>query len=546
MLKSKTIFVALVIALLTTFSITTQASIKVRVVNRGGAIKILSADVSTKDIKKEKKVLVRNIPYILSEGPESTLNVIYQEYLFDDNALPIEVAGFLKSQEHRIRPQIPGAEVKILVNQGPKENRINLTILGDGYTHTEKQRFFEDAERATKGMFTGSTFASYLPLFNVYAVFVPSNMSGIGDGRPKDTAFRLYRTPAGSKRAIMPGNESALEAALKLAPATDYPIVLANDEFYGGLGGRYAISTRSLRSGLIVLRHELGHNFGEVGEEYDGGQVYSGANASRSTNVSWSHWADGGSKVNEAAHLSGDYVWQNLNGKPFTQTFNFPATSGAFFSMKISTVGWSTPADVGVLFDGKPLELKGDFHNDRNFYNIGPIKGFTPGSHTVLFKENVADGDNVLAYSNVYALAPDYDFTPGRIGAYATFDVNGRKSYRPTHESCLMRDMQTPHFCSVDKENMWHKFLNRMTLIDNVDVKDRVVTLKAPPLKGLEIFWFQVNGLLRETELAQFRNMPSWSAPAGLSGKFIARVRFTTPEVRKYNKSFTAEKSFAL
>ena len=50
---------------------------------------------------------------------------------------------------------------------------------------------------------------------------------------------------------------------------------------WGGLGGRYAITTRSLTSGSMVLRHELGHNFSNVGEEYDGGQVYSGANFSR-------------------------------------------------------------------------------------------------------------------------------------------------------------------------------------------------------------------------------------------------------------------------
>jgi hypothetical protein len=123
--------------------------------------------------------------------------------------------------------------------------------------------------------------------FNVYAVFVPSKVSGIGDGSPKDTAFRLYRDPAGSKRGIMPGNESALVRAMNMAPATDYPIVLANDDYYGGLGGRWAISTRSRATGLMVLRHELGHNFGEVGEEYDNGYVYRGANASRSIRVPW-------------------------------------------------------------------------------------------------------------------------------------------------------------------------------------------------------------------------------------------------------------------
>ncbi|MBK9293837.1 MAG: hypothetical protein IPM57_05230 [Oligoflexia bacterium] len=517
-----------------------HAAIKIRSINSNGNVKILNAQLATKDVSLEKKVLVRNIPYILSEGPETTKNVFFQEHIVDESIAPQAALNLLN-----MRSRIPGAQVMTIVNQGPKENRINLTILGDGYTMAEKEKFFADAKRATQGLFTGSTFASYLPLFNVYAVFVPSNTSGIGDGRPKDTAFKLYRTPAGSKRAIMPGNESALEAALRLAPATDYPIVLANDNFYGGLGGRYAISTSSVRSGLIVLRHELGHNFGEVGEEYDGGYVYSGANASRSAQGGWGQWLDPNSKVNDAIHLSGEYVWKNLAQGAFTQNFKFPSTPGAYFLIDISTVGWATPNDVSVYFDNKPLPLQGEFHNDRNFYQIGPIQGFTPGEHTLVFKENVADGDNVLAFSNVYALSPDYDFTPGRIGSYATFDVNGRKSFRPTHNSCLMRNMLTPHFCPIDKENMWHKFLNRMTLIDDVVVSSGLVSLSAPKLNGLEVAWFKIESGA-EVELTQFKNQLSWNIPQGLRGNFKARARFVTPEVRKYNKNFLAEKDFAL
>ena len=56
-----------------------------------------------------------------------------------------------------------------------------------------------------------------------------------------------------------------------------------------------------------------------------------------------------------------------------------------------------------------------------------------------------------------------------RPGDFATFDEFGSKvGYRPTHESCLMRDMLSQQFCSVDRENMWHQFLNHISLIDGV------------------------------------------------------------------------------
>ena len=43
---------------------------------------------------------------------------------------------------------------------------------------------------------------------------------------------------------------------------------------YGGLGGQFVIGTKSATTGTVVLRHEMGHNFINVGEEYDGGNVY--------------------------------------------------------------------------------------------------------------------------------------------------------------------------------------------------------------------------------------------------------------------------------
>jgi hypothetical protein len=47
---------------------------------------------------------------------------------------------------------------------------------------------------------------------------------------------------------------------------SDFPTLIGNDDYYGGLGGEFTISTRSLTSGTIVLRHELGHNLIYVGE----------------------------------------------------------------------------------------------------------------------------------------------------------------------------------------------------------------------------------------------------------------------------------------
>lgn len=488
-----------------------------------------------------KDTLLRSLPLYLHEDVPTY--EIYEEVYFQE--LPSYYQIFAQSLQLP-RVTLENTEVRTLVSQGPKENRINLTILGDGYTLSEKEKFFEDAERLTDELFSGATFASYLPLFNVYAVYVSSKESGLTDGPHKvNTAFGLYRDPVGSKRAIMPGSTAALEQALSLAPATDFPIVVANDDYYGGLGGRYAITTRSVESGIVVLRHELGHNFGNVGEEYDGGYVYQGANFSSSaTNLKWQQWLKSGSKVYESLFLSGQYVWKNLATGPYSVKFNFPKpdAKGEYqFEIIISTVGWSTPQDVLVELDGVPMQLEGKWTADRSFFSFHLSQNPAPGSHTLTIRENVHDGDNVLAFAEIYAHPGDFEWAPHTYGAFATYNDKGSKvGYRPTHDSCLMRDMLTPHFCSADQENMWVRFLNRVKLIDQLsyDPASRRVNLKVPPLPGLSVRWFSVSVTGVETELLEVADQSEWIASNSLKGRLRAKVSFRTPEVLKYTSGF--------
>jgi hypothetical protein len=463
---------------------------------------------------------------------------LYEETLYAQDALPMRLRAAAKAPV----PKLENAELITLVNQGDPENRICLTILGDGYTQDERDKFVADAKRMTDNLFTTSTFASYLPLFNVYAVFVPSHESGITDLVEKDTAFSLYRYPPGSKMAIIPGNPSAIEAALQSAPKTDYPVVIANDEYYGGLGGRYAITTRSVESGAIVLRHELGHNFGAVGEEYDGAQTYYGANHSSSvTYLKWPHWVNSPGTAHDMRLLSGEYVWTNLSSGAFTTTFEFPAngTQGPWwFEILLSSVGWQTPDDVSVFLDGQPVRYTGRYTDDRSFFQVERTQSLAPGTHRLEIRENIHDGNNVLAFAQVYAYERTYDFS-GAIGAFPTHASPGQRSgFRPTHSACLMRDMTVSNFCSVDLENMWVRFLDRVRLVDEVTVSSSEVSLHAQNFPSLQIRWFKLDAMGRETELTDFAGLRKFPRPKSMTGPHRVRVKFETPEVRRYTPRF--------
>jgi hypothetical protein len=198
----------------------------------GGAVEILSVrSADGQKISGDEKIL-RSLPEaIVENAPPSPW--IYEERLL--RSAKLEPAHWEQLRRDTVLPNDwPGAEVRSLVSQGPVGNRVNLTIVGDGYTAAEKDRFFEDAQRLTREMFVGQAFASYLALFNVHAVFIPSKESGLSDTQKKDTALGLYRSPKGSKRAILPGDSATARRALRLAPRSDYSVLLANDDFYGG------------------------------------------------------------------------------------------------------------------------------------------------------------------------------------------------------------------------------------------------------------------------------------------------------------------------
>ncbi|KAJ3267888.1 hypothetical protein HDU76_011566, partial [Blyttiomyces sp. JEL0837] len=214
--------------------------------------------------------------------------------------------------------KIPQEDIRKIIDSGPAKNRIDVVFMGDGYTIDERDKFFADMERLTNDMWVGKTFASTRPLFNVWAVFKASHESGIGvGGKPKNTAFGLYRDGTELRGVYCSKPFSARAACLSTGLyACDFPTLIGNDDYYGGLGGEFTISTRSETSGTIVLRHELGHNFISVGEEYDGGYVYSGCNADHSLhNIKWKHWlTDKGPKATEEKNVLRvqDYSWYDL------------------------------------------------------------------------------------------------------------------------------------------------------------------------------------------------------------------------------------------
>ena len=148
----------------------------------------------------------------------------------------------------------------------------------------------------------------------------------------------------------------------------------------------------------------------------------------------------------------------------------------------------------------------------------------------------------MLAKAHLYQYPLDYKNDLGRVGAYATFNSGSSfVGYRPTHATCLMRNMLSRSLCSVCKENIWMKFLNHISLIDSVGVDafadGFAVTLKSPAFAHtaasgkttyLTSKWFNPAG----AEVPELADHFSATLPKTAAGSWKISVALVTPEIR--------------
>lgn len=173
---------------------------------------------------------------------------------------------------------ITGAQVT-----GPPEERLNLVILGDGYTAAEMPTFRSQVDKHLNVLWSIEPFRSYRSYFNVYVVETPSADSGIScdpdDGNVRrDTVFSLQyaRTCPAEPNArgitFGTGGSAAVDRYAGAIPGVTAQnrqvLALANTDTYGGIGGRNATTSGGSPQGPLITPHELGHSLGGLADEY--------------------------------------------------------------------------------------------------------------------------------------------------------------------------------------------------------------------------------------------------------------------------------------
>jgi hypothetical protein len=176
------------------------------------------------------------------------------------------------SQEVR-RETIGGrGTVWTVFGNGPPETKVDLLILGDGYTAAEMPKFHDDVKRLVGTLFETTPFRERRADFNVRAIDLPGEDSGID--RPSDGLYR--RTVLGTTYDIFGSERYALtydnRAFRDVAAQAPYEFVeiLLNGDTYGGGGiyNLYATTATGSGSSPYIFVHEFGHHFAALADEY--------------------------------------------------------------------------------------------------------------------------------------------------------------------------------------------------------------------------------------------------------------------------------------
>lgn len=341
-------------------------------------------------------------------GVKSELNV--QQVVA--NASKLALANF------EVKPQ-----AKAFVNSA---NRVDILVLGDGYTAAEQALFNSNAETLRVAMFDYVPYKQYANLVNWTTTFNASTQSG-SDHPPyldgctsstccADTAANSDPKAAGAGTFVSTAfdgkfctsqihrlvtiNSSKIYAAASAFPGWDQLVVLLNDSIYGGSGGSIAVTTTNTNAKLIVI-HEYGHTFHNLADEYT--SAYPGypacsdispsnnceANVTNQTNpllVKWKSWftpsiaiptpgGTAGIGLFEGARYqtSGVYRPQNSCGMRSLGA-QFCSICSQAYVLKLYRGGWGTPsAGIDLIEPGTEVPVASSIVN----YSLGSTVNFS-------------------------------------------------------------------------------------------------------------------------------------------------------------------------
>jgi hypothetical protein len=163
-------------------------------------------------------------------------------------------------------------KIDVIFDNGPASEKLDIVILGDGYTAAEMGKFQKDAKRMADVLLNHEPFLKRKADINIRAVETPSQVSGVAKPHPgvfKRTALSAHYGSFDSERYVLSYDNQTIRDVASAVPY-DCMVILVNERTYGG-GGIYNLYTTVSADNLFgeyIMVHEFGHHLGALADEY--------------------------------------------------------------------------------------------------------------------------------------------------------------------------------------------------------------------------------------------------------------------------------------
>ena len=143
--------------------------------------------------------------------------------------------------------------VDVIQENGPAAEKVDIVILGDGYTKAEMGKFKNDAKRLSAVLMAQEPFKSKSKDINIRAIETPSEVSGVCKPHPgvyKRSALSVQYGIFDSERYALTFDNKTVRNAASQAPY-DFMIILVNERTYGGGGIYNLFGSPTIRNCLV-------------------------------------------------------------------------------------------------------------------------------------------------------------------------------------------------------------------------------------------------------------------------------------------------------
>jgi hypothetical protein len=162
--------------------------------------------------------------------------------------------------------------VDIIAENGPCDKKVDIVILGDGYTEKEMDKFRKDAVRLSGYLMEAEPFRSRSRDFNIRAIETPAESSGVTKphhGIYKRTPLSVSYSAFDSERYALTFDNKTVRNIASQVPY-DLMVIMMNERTYGG-GGIYNLYTTvsaDNKYAQYIMTHEMGHHIAGLADEY--------------------------------------------------------------------------------------------------------------------------------------------------------------------------------------------------------------------------------------------------------------------------------------